>query len=155
MSGVIQPYHYLSGYTLIVKGKEMATKTEPQNLQHVTDNEGWETVVDEQGITIDLGVEGETFTGVYVGNRVMLTDDMNNPGEKRETNLYDFRGSDGKLYSLWGSFKTDQAFGFGDFAVENPPNPGDTVRITYVKKISIDNGAKQLKDYKVDVKRAA
>lgn len=132
----------------------MAEAKTAANLSQVTTDGEWETVVEEQGIQIDLSDPGDSFVGIYKGMRQVETEDLNNPGQKRTSNLYEFTGEDGKTYNLWGSHKLDSAFGYGDYAVEYPPNAGDTVRVTFTKKLEIDGGRRSLKDYRVQVKRA-
>lgn len=126
------------------KGGEMAPKT-AENVSSVTDSDGWETVVEPFGETYSFETEGDTLTGTYTGFSKVMTDDLNNPGEKREQTVYEIVDENGKKWSVWSSFNIDAALSDLD--------PNTMVRIRYDGKVEIDNGKRTVKQFTVSVKR--
>ena len=123
---------------------EASASTAP-NVSQV-DDEGWETVVAPFGETATFENPGDTLIGTYEGSKVVQTDDLNNPGEKRDQTVYDIRDENGKLYSVWSSYNVDEGM--------NAASPGDLVRIVFVNKVDIDGGKRTVKQFEISVKRS-
>lgn len=116
-----------------------------ENVQPV-DDAGWETVVEPFGETAEFKDEGDTLIGRYKGSKEVMTDDLNNPGEKRNQTLYEIEDENGKLWSVWESYNVAQ--GMQNVAKD------DLVRIKFVNKVPIDNGARSVKQFEIAVKRS-
>src|SRR4029077_20138228 len=78
----------------------MASGKAAANVQPVTDD-GWETVVEPFGETAEFKEPGDTLIGTYKSSKQVETDDLNNPGEKRNQTLYELEDENGKLWSVW------------------------------------------------------
>jgi hypothetical protein len=120
------------------------TKTAP-NVQPV-DDAGWETVVEPFGETATFENPGDTLIGTYKSKKEVETDDLNNPGEKRNQMVYEIEGENGKLWSVWESYNVQQGM--------EKASVGDLVRIKFVNKVPIDNGKRTVKQFEIAVKRS-
>lgn len=115
----------------------MATKDEAP-AQGTTDGE-WERIGDPAGETATLA-EGDSVEGIYLGERTVETEDLNNEGQMRESVLYDLGQPDDSVISVWGSYDLDRRM--------SDDLKGKRVRISYVKKQTI-KGGKSLKIFEV------
>lgn len=104
--------------------------------------EGWETIREESPTVIIFDEIGDQFTGRF--NRA---DVIHNPQDGEDFTRYVFTGLDDKPYAFNASYALDQAL------AADKVQPGDLVRLTYVKDIPVTKG-NPLKDVKVEVKRA-
>lgn len=97
----------------------------------------WETVARESGIKVVFDTVGDVFTGMYEGEEHIAPENGDEPFD-----LYNFTGTDGRLYSVNKSYKLGRAMG--------GVTPGKWVRITYVQDIPTRK-AEPMKDFRVDV----
>lgn len=119
--------------------------TKADNVTPTTDDSGWETVVEPFGETYAFETEGDTLIGTYTGSSKVMTDDLNNPGEKREQTVYEITDESGKKWTVWASHNIDAAL--------SNLTPPVMVRIQYKGKVSIDSGKRSVKQFAVAVKR--
>jgi hypothetical protein len=115
-----------------------------KNVTPVTDDAGWETVVEPFGETYSFETPGDVLIGKFLGSKIVQTEDLNKPGEMRDQTVYDVEDDSGKRWSVWSSYNID--VGLGSVAV------GNLVRIEYVGKVDIDNGRRSVKQFKIAVK---
>jgi hypothetical protein len=119
-------------------------QTKAENVTETTDDSGWETVVEPFGETYSFEKEGDSLTGTYTGSNSVTTDDLNNPGEKREQTVYEIVDESGKKWTVWSSFNIDKAF--------SEIEPQTLVRITYKGKVDI-GGGRTVKQFAVATKK--
>lgn len=110
-----------------------------------TENWAWETVVEEAPSRVIFDAIGDTFIGQYVGME-HIDQPPNDKGEDQSFDLFNFRGKDGGLYAVNTSYKLNEAMG-------DKVNPGDWVRITYVKDLPTNRKQNPMKDFRVDVRQ--
>lgn len=117
------------------------TRTQGNSPEEISEEE-WETVVEESAEVIQFTTIGQSFVGTYVGQETI------EPPNDEPFTRYLFRDKDGELKAANQSYKIQQAMEKG--LVE----PGDTVRITYVKNVDGSKaGFNPMKDFKVQVRR--
>lgn len=120
----------------------MAGKT-AQNVGTDANDEGWETIVEPYGATWDFDTHS-VLIGRYLSTRTVEQDDLNNPGEKRDANVYEIEtADDGEKVSVWGTYSIDQAF--EDIEI------GKLVRIEFVGKVNLDGG-RSVRQFKIQTK---
>lgn len=101
-------------------------------------SEQWDTVQEESATRVVFDEYGDSIKGTFIGPEEIA------PQNGEPFTLLLLRGDDDVVYALNSSYKLDQAFG--------KVNPGDYVRVTYVKEI--DTGeASPMKDFKVEVRK--
>jgi hypothetical protein len=98
----------------------------------------WTTVADETPSRIVFDTPGEdVFIGTYVEKRV-----IENP-RGDDFDQFVFTGTDGALYGTNSSYSLARGMA--------KVNPGQKVRITYVKNVPIPGQPAPMKDFKIDV----
>lgn len=136
----------------------MAKVDDPESVTETltgTPGESQEIVWDR--INTGLGKEWDferngNLVGRYLGAATVETDDPQNPGEKRESNAYQFEmltASDDTIYFVWGSADIDKAF-------EDPRAiAGAILQVAFLGRESFTgaNGPQQIKRYAVRVAR--
>jgi len=115
-----------------------------ENVTQVSDDAGWETIVEPFGETYAFETPGDVLIGTYTGSKTVETDDLNNPGEKRNQTVYDITDENGKKWSVWESYNIAKAM--ADL------EPGTLVRIEFKGKVSIGNG-RSVKQFAVATRR--
>lgn len=115
-----------------------------RNVDEIASDSEWETVVEPYADTWDFDAS-PVLIGSYVGSRQVEQDDLNNPGEKRMANVYEIEdASEGKKYSVWGTYAIDEAF--------PKITVGSIVRIEYHGKTDLDGG-RTVRKFTVQSKR--
>lgn len=114
------------------------------NVSFIDDGTEWETVSQASGEPIELVKPGDSFTGIYEGAEVITFDD---PKEGTKSfNQYKFRGADGKLYSLNGSYGLDNP----DDGIAAKVAIGAKTRITLAALVPTGQPS-PMKDFQIDV----
>lgn len=120
----------------------MANK--PSNVVASQDDSGWEVKVEPFSPTWDFE-RNPVLIGQFVNHRTTEQDDLNNPGQTREANVYEIvEATNGEKYTVWGSYAIDEAF--ADIA------PGTIVRITFEGKVEI-KGGRSVNQFRVETKK--
>lgn len=101
----------------------------------------FETVTEESPTLVEFDTIGDIFIGQYVG--VEHIDPKNEKDEPFDR--FNFRGRDGDLYALNQSYKLEMAM--------EKIEPGQWVRVTYIKDIPTGRKLNPMKDFRVDVKK--
>ena len=101
----------------------------------------WETVVEESATTVIFDTVGDQFVGLYTGSEHIDPDN----GKDEPFDRFVFQGRDGELYAVNKSFKLETAM--------QDIDPGQWVRITYVKDVPTGRGLNPMKDFRVDVRK--
>lgn len=102
----------------------------------------FETVYEGLGETWDFN-KNPVMIGIYQNHD---TTEMLKYGSKTETELrdvYTFKLADDSLAAVWGSYSINRGM--------KPVSPGKLVRLTYNGKSDINDGDRQVKDFKVEV----
>lgn len=107
-------------------------------MAKTTDDE-WTTVQEESATRIIFDTIGDQFIGTFLG-----LESIPHPETGEAMDYLMFRGTDGELYSTSAGYKLTEAC--------KKVQPGQMVRITYVKEVPIGPGRNPMKDYRVDVK---
>lgn len=118
-------------------------KIQPSDLPDRLNDDGepvWETVAEESATVVLFETPGDQFIGTYVG------EDHIEPENGEPFDRFVFHDRTGAPVALNKSYKLEEAMK----AVE----PGDLVRVTYMKDIPTRRGQNPLKDYKVEVARS-
>ena len=111
-----------------------------KNVTQSDSDAGWTTVAEPYGDTWDFS-KNPVLVGTYESTRTVEQDDLNNPGEKRDANVYEIvTADDGTKVTVWGSFIIDEAF-------QKIP-VGSEVRIEYVGKAELQGG-RSVNKYKI------
>ena len=103
-----------------------------------TDDEGWETLVEEYGETWNPDEVGAVLIGTFTGRKTVETKGLD--GEDRQVDVYEVIDSNKKKWSVWSSYNLDLAF-------ENC-RPSDLVRIEFMGTVPLDGG-RSVKTYRV------
>lgn len=110
---------------------------------NATDSE-WNTVAEPYAPTWDFDQNPELI-GTFNGVRTVEQDDMNNPGQKRDANVYEILAADsGEKVSVWGSYVIDEAFA----GIE----PGTVVRIVFHGEEQI-KGGRSVKKFTIQTRK--
>lgn len=123
------------------------TKPQTASTNPTTDDDGWETEVEESAIKVTFDQVGDVFTGIKVGSRLVEFDD---PREgHKEFTVYQFKSwhldglEDGTLCDIQESFKLQKLAEIPD---------GKLVRITRMADVPVNGRPQPMKDYRVESK---
>lgn len=108
--------------------------------EEITKGWEWETVAEETGIKVVFDTIGDTFIGQYLGRVTITPKNGDEPFD-----LFNFRGTDGRMYSLNTSHKLEEAF-------ESIPT-GTWTRTVYIKDVPVPRRPEPMKDFRVDVRK--
>lgn len=130
----------------MTRAKDKVTQPEPEEAeaQYTSpDTTGWEwdTIAEESAITVVFDTIGDEFVGQYAGEEHI--DPAN--GKDEPFDRYTFRDGKGVLFALNQSYKLLEAM--------KEVQPGQWVRITYVKDIPTGRNLQPMKDFRVQVKK--
>lgn len=102
-----------------------------ENISTGSESE-WETKAEPFADTWDFD-KNSVLIGTFLSRRVVEQDDLNNPGQKRDANVYTIQAADdGEKYSVWGTWAIDEAF--------KTIEPGTLCRFEYQGKADLDGG---------------
>lgn len=123
------------------------TKAQTETQNPMSDDEGWETEVEESAIKVTFDMVGDVFMGIKVGSRLVEFEDKQE-GHKEFT-VYQFKSwhvpglDDGTLCDIQESYKLQ---GLADIP------DGKLVRITRTRDVPVAGRPQPMKDYRVESK---
>lgn len=122
------------------KNTAVAEQTPDVSGSNIPEDE-WETTQEESPTRVVFDTPGDIFVGRYEGTLHIA------PEGKDEFDVFTFRGENGERYAINTSYRLLEAM--------EDVQPGQWVRLTYVKDIETRRGLNPLKDFRVQVRKSS
>jgi hypothetical protein len=122
----------------------MAKDNVAENVDTGVSESEWSTVAEPYPPTFLFKNEGDSLVGTYYETKTVEQDSLDGSGI-RNARIYLIQSDDGAKHSVWGTYSLDQAF--------DSLNLGDYVRVVFDGKVPIDNGARSVNQFTVQVRK--